>query len=51
MGSGDSDVKDSCPRCGGKVSRIFNIRYIHTYTNICFSTPPSYDGRGATYDG
>ena len=19
--------------------------------NICFSTPPSYDGRGATYDG
>ena len=32
MGSGDSDVKDSCPRCGGKVSRIFNIRYIHTYT-------------------
>ena len=25
MGSGDQDIKDSCPRCGGKVSQCHAV--------------------------
>ena len=34
MGSGDPDLKDSCPKCGGKVS------HEHTYKLIQFNSPP-----------